>query len=142
MLQTCTTELSELCERLAREFHLKGKKKGKKNVFQAETYQLVHALYGVNGEEISYADKISGFSANENEALTYIIKGRFLSGRSITLRNAKTNLGTVVAVLLENSAKSQRTPEKELEVCEFKTRVNYLDTINLYKFIVAHIRED
>lgn len=134
MLQTCTTELSELCEKLARKFSLpKVESDGGEIVFQGSTYRITHDFNGVNGEEVMYRDSLGWFSAfSKNKNLVYNLKNKFLNGRAGTLR--ETVLGTMIVVNLDEL----ETPLSK-EQCELVVRLSYLSENQLYKLIESHI---
>lgn len=138
-LQTCTTELSELCEKLARKFSLARNpvnEESGETIFQGSTYNLTHQI-DKDSEKISYKDGISVFSADSDKSLVYKIKGRYLGGRAPLLR--RTILGIMVVSRLEDLADQKTTSKKELKECGLVVKLKYPDTKQVYSLIKDHI---
>lgn len=139
MLQTCTTELSELCERLSRELSIPRLEKDGKTILKGDNYSVSHKIESDKVERITYSDKAGWFSVSVNDLLVYDVKNRFLEGRLNTL--GRTALGNIVAAYIENLIVTNNISKRELKLPnrELVVKLKYSDLDSVYELLKSHI---
>lgn len=136
VLQSITTELSELCERFVREMNLSPKRVDDRVEFHGSDFFIYRTVLS-DVEFLIYSDEIATAAFDERRLLRYIIKGRYLDGHKQVL--VKTTVGRRVIKNLDESFITNGWTEEQIKSYGLMADVKYENPEEAYKFIKSHV---
>jgi hypothetical protein len=135
MLQSCTTELAELCAKLEKEFNLPTDIADEKTVLQGDTFRISQGIEADGHERITYKDKVVTASFSDSRNIYYNIKGKYLLGQKRVLN--ETRLGRRILNAL--SIVSMELSEEKVNRSNLVADVDYQNIDEVYDLIKIHI---
>jgi len=137
MQQTCMTELSELCEKLAKDFDLPRHSENGKIVLQGDTYNITHGIYQDKQEKVCYHDNMVTVAFSEDNHVCYIVKGKYISGQKSVLW--KTRLGRRISRELDVIEARHKFTDNQKNQITIKAEAMYLNEKEVYDLINSFI---
>jgi len=137
MLQSCTTELAELCAKLEKEFNLHRDIADEKTVLQGDTFQISHGIEADGHERTIYKDKVVTASFSDSKDVYYSVKGKYLPGQKLIL--GKTLLGRRISEALSAIMTEHKFTEQKLNRSSLVGDIQYQSIDEVYEVIKSHI---
>lgn len=139
MLQSCATELSELCEKISRDFSLPASKKMDEVILAGTCFKITHNNPEDGIEKLAYADKIADITVYNGDKLSlqYVVKGRYLAGQKQILE--QTAVGKQIIHKIDKNNSTYGWTQKQIEDSQLVAHIDSANSDEVYELIRAHI---